>query len=151
MLKLSRKTLYAVEAVVDIAYNARSEPVQSKEITRRQGIPQRYLEQVMQQLVRAGILKGVRGPRGGYLLAKERRRVTVGEIVRTIAEMDSEADSNGYSSESPMGTKVIKPLLDDVEKGMMDALDSVTIDDMCVRASSSEVPRDSRDRLDFTI
>ena len=41
MLKLSRKTLYALEAVVDIAYNARAEPVQSKEITARQGIPQR--------------------------------------------------------------------------------------------------------------
>ena len=151
MLKLSRKTLYALEAVVDIAYNARAEPVQSKEITRRQGIPQRYLEQVMQQLVRAGILKGVRGPRGGYLLAKERRRVTVGEIVRTIADMENEADGNSYASDSLMGQKIIAPLLDDVQKGMMDALDSVTIDEMCLRASSNEVPRESRDRLDFTI
>ncbi len=61
MLKLSRKTLLALEAVIDIAFNARPEPVQAKEITARQGVPQRYLEQVMQQLVRAGILKGVRG------------------------------------------------------------------------------------------
>ncbi len=58
MLKLSRKTLLALEAVIDIAFNARPEPVQAKEITARQGVPQRYLEQVMQQLVRAGILKG---------------------------------------------------------------------------------------------
>ena len=65
MLKLSRKTQLALEAVIDIAFNARPEPVQAKEITSRQGVPQRYLEQVMQQLVRAGILKGVRGPRGG--------------------------------------------------------------------------------------
>ena len=63
MLKLSRKTLLALEAVIDIAFNARPEPVQAKEITARQGVPQRYLEQVMQQLVRAGVLKGVRGPR----------------------------------------------------------------------------------------
>ena len=62
MLRLSRKTLLALEAVIDIAFNARPEPVQAKEITARQGVPQRYLEQVMQQLVRAGILKGVRGP-----------------------------------------------------------------------------------------
>ncbi len=99
MLKLSRKTLYALEAVVDIAYNARSEPVQSKEITERQDIPQRYLEQVMQLLVRAGILKGVRGPRGGYLLARERRRITVGEIVRVIAALESNGDA-GYEASS---------------------------------------------------
>ena len=82
MLRLSRKTLLALEAVIDIAYNARPEPVQAKEITARQGVPQRYLEQVMQQLVRAGILKGVRGPRGGYRLARERRRISVGDVVR---------------------------------------------------------------------
>ena len=82
MLKLSRKTLLALEAVIDIAFNARPEPVQAKEITARQGVPQRYLEQVMQQLVRAGILKGVRGPRGGYRLARERRRISVGDVVR---------------------------------------------------------------------
>ncbi len=62
MLRLSKKTWLALEAVVDVAINARPDPVQSKEITKRQGIPQRYLEQVMQQLVHAGILKGVRGP-----------------------------------------------------------------------------------------
>ena len=50
MLRLSRKTYLALEAVIDIAYNARPEPVQAKEITARQGVPQRYLEQVMQQL-----------------------------------------------------------------------------------------------------
>ena len=44
MLRLPRKMMYALEAVVDIAYNARPEPVQSKEIARRQGIPQRYLD-----------------------------------------------------------------------------------------------------------
>src|SRR4051812_50177430 len=78
MLKLSRKTLLALEAVIDIAFNARPEPVQAKEITARQGVPQRYLEQVMQQLVRAGILKGVRGPRGGYRLLGGGRRISVG-------------------------------------------------------------------------
>ena len=63
MLKLSRKTLLALEAVIDIAFNARPEPVQAKEITARQGVPQRYLEQVMQQLVRAGILNLLRAAR----------------------------------------------------------------------------------------
>src|SRR5580658_6834698 len=93
MLKLSRKTLLALEAVIDIAFNARPEPVQAKEITARQGVPQRYLEQVMQQLVRAGVLKGVRGPRGGYRLAKERRRISVGEVVRVAESLDDEGEN----------------------------------------------------------
>ena len=76
--------------MIDIAFNARPEPVQAKEITARQGVPQRYLEQVMQQLVRAGILKGVRGPRGGYRLAKERRRISVGDVVRVAESIEDE-------------------------------------------------------------
>ena len=56
MLRLSRKTMLALEAVLDVAYNARPDPVQAKDITARQGIPQRYLEQVMQQLVHRGVL-----------------------------------------------------------------------------------------------
>ena len=151
MLKLSRKTLYALEAVVDIAYNARAEPVQSKEITRRQGIPQRYLEQVMQQLVRAGILRGVRGPRGGYLLAKERRRVTLGDIVRTIAALEAENEGNGYASDSPLGRTIIAPLLGEIQEEMMARLDAVTIEDMCAQASQHRVPREAANRLDFTI
>ena len=57
-MRLTRKTLYALEAVVDIAHHARPDPVQSKDITQRQDIPQRYLESVLQHLVHAGILRG---------------------------------------------------------------------------------------------
>ena len=58
--------------------------MQSQDIARRLVLPRRYLEQVMQQLVRAGILRGVRGPRGGYRLARDRRRVSVGDVVRVV-------------------------------------------------------------------
>ena len=58
MLRLTAKLLYAIEAVVDIAYNSGGEAVQAASITKRQGIPKRYLEQVLQALVKAGILTG---------------------------------------------------------------------------------------------
>ena len=90
MLRLSRKTLFAIEAVLDIAYHAGAQPVQSREITRRQGIPRRYLEQALQNLVRGGVLVGVRGPRGGYHLARERRRISVGEIIRAVRNSDDD-------------------------------------------------------------
>ena len=84
MLKPSKKLALALEAVVDIAYHGGSEPVQSHDIARRLGLPRRYLEQVLQQLVRAAVLKGVRGPRGGYRLARERRQqvADLGDAVR---------------------------------------------------------------------
>ena len=92
MLRLSKKMLFAIEAVVDIAYHAGSQPVQSRDITRRQGIPRRYLEQALQQLVRANLLTGVRGPRGGYNLARERRRISVGDIVLVMRNMEQTGD-----------------------------------------------------------
>ena len=95
MLRLTKKLLFAIEAVLDIAYNGGAQPVQSGEITGRQGIPRRYLEQVLQQLVRAGILEGVRGPKGGYRLARERRRISLGEIVRVVQSLDGAGDPLG--------------------------------------------------------
>jgi Rrf2 family protein len=151
MFRLSRKTVFALEAVLDIAYNARAEPVQAREITQRQGIPQRYLEQVMQELVRAGILKGVRGPRGGYHLARERRKVSVGDIVRIVANIENLQSSEQYQTESDLGNKVVKPLLDDLYGSMMERLDNTTLQDLCVAAEQQSVERESRTRLDFTI
>ena len=151
MFKLSRKSLYALEAVVDIAYNARSEPVQSKEITLRQGIPQRYLEQVMQHLVRAGILKGVRGPRGGYLLARERRRISAGDVVRVISALEAGGEPREIETDSSLGQKVVQPVLQTIHDDMMARLDAITIDDLCVEARSEGVKRVADEKLDFTI
>src|ERR1700691_5629350 len=109
MLRLSRKTLLALAAVIDIAYNARPEPVQSKEITERQGVPQRYLEQVMQQLVRAGILKGVRGPRGGYRLARERRRISVGDVGGGGESLED--DEEKQVPRSDLGHRIVAPFV----------------------------------------
>lgn len=150
MLKISRKMLYAVEAVVDIAYNARPEPVQSKEITRRQNIPQRYLEQVMQQLVRAGVLKGVRGPKGGYRLARERRRITVGEIVRIVAEIEANDDGPGETG-SALSEHVVRPLWHRMETEMMEKLEGITIQDLCDEARDGNIPSEAEKLSDFTI
>jgi len=134
MFRLSRKTMLALEAVIDIAYNARPEPVQAKEITARQGVPQRYLEQVM-QLVRAGILKGVRGPRGGYRLARERRRISVGDVVRIAMALD-EAEEN-FDGGSELGRRVVLPLVASLQEEVMKKLDEVSIEDVCKRARAT--------------
>lgn len=158
MLRLSRKMLFALEAVVDIAFNARPEPVQSKEITKRQGIPQRYLEQVMQQLVHAGILKGVRGPKGGYRLARERRRISVGEIVRVVGALEGGDDPENMldavlaeGGQSELGQKVVHPLWRELREEMMARLDTISIEDLCRRATAIGLTSEGRERMDFTI
>lgn len=148
MLKFSRKTLLAFEAVLDVAYNARPDPVQSKDITRRLGIPQRYLEQVMQQLVREGVLKGVRGPRGGYTLARERRRITVAEIVRVVDAADDDGDEPPASD---LGRLVARPRWREAQEAMLKELEGVTMQDLCAEAEERGVRRGGGLASDFTI
>jgi Rrf2 family iron-sulfur cluster assembly transcriptional regulator len=151
MIRLSKKMLFAIEAVLDIAYNASALPVQSSEITRRQGIPRRYLEQVLQQFVRSGILSGTRGPRGGYRLARERRRITLGEIIRVIRDMESGEDPIADPAGAELGHKVVRPLWQELQDNVMGQLDAITIEDLCLRAYRAGVTGEFGERMDFTI
>ena len=151
MLRLSKKMLYAIEAVLDIAYHATSEPVQSREITRRQEIPRRYLEQALQQLVRSNILIGVRGPRGGYRLARERRRISVGDIVRVVRDLETSDDPIQDAQGSELGIKVVRPMWIRLQGGVMTELDNISIDDLCDNAATSNIVSEGRSNLDFSI
>lgn len=151
MLRPSKKMLFAIEAVLDIAYHAGGEPVQSREITRRQGIPRRYLEQTLQQLVRSGILVGVRGPRGGYRLARERRRISVGEIVRVVRALETAEDPFQDVPASELGKRVIRPMWNDLQEEIMQRLDSITIDDLCMRSYKHGIASEAQQKLDFII
>jgi Rrf2 family iron-sulfur cluster assembly transcriptional regulator len=151
MLRPSKKMLFAIEAVLDIAYHAGGEPVQSREITRRQGIPRRYLEQTLQQLVRSGLLVGVRGPRGGYRLARERRRISVGEIVRVVRAMETAEDPFQDVPASDLGKQVIRPMWNDLSDEIMARLDAITVDDLCMRSYKTGIPSEAHQKLDFTI
>jgi len=151
MLRPSKKMLFAIEAVLDIAYHAGGEPVQSREITRRQGIPRRYLEQTLQQLVRSGILTGVRGPRGGYRLARERRRVTVGEIVRVVRALEAAEETPEEVPNSELGLQVIRPLWVVMQDELMHKLDAISIDDLCMKAYQTGIVSEVTQKMDFTI
>ncbi|MCF6304133.1 MAG: Rrf2 family transcriptional regulator [Rhodobacteraceae bacterium] len=149
MLTLSKKSSLALEAVLDIAYNSRPYPVQSKDITERQGIPQRYLEQVLQKLVRAGVLKGVRGPRGGYTLAKERRRITLGDVLRVVDQISR--DEGNMPTHSALGEIIIGPIREAVQLEVLRKFDELTMEDLCNQAVEAGIGRAGKNKNDFTI
>ena len=151
MLRLPKKALFAIEAVLDIGYHAGVAPVQSKEITYRQGIPRRYLEQALQQLVRHGILVGVRGPRGGYRLARERQRITIGDIVRVVQGGGNRALETDGMEGSELGTKVVRPLWAKIHDRVMAQLDNLSIEDLRSEADKAGIVIESHNALDFTI
>jgi Rrf2 family iron-sulfur cluster assembly transcriptional regulator len=139
MLKTPRKLLCAYEAVVDIAMRSGPAPVQSADLTERQGVPRRYLEQVLQRLVRAKILVGVRGPRGGYRLARDRGRITLGEITRVLADMDDGDGVGETHAGSSMAQRVIVPMWERMHESLLNELDEITIEDLCEQAMRSGV------------
>ncbi len=152
MLRLSKKLLFAIEADVDIAYHAGSAPVRSTGISRREGIPRRYLEQVLQQLVHNGVLAGQRGPRGGYRLAKERRRITVGEIIRVVRDLEGASDPARDNEGSDIGINVVRPIWVDMQREIMERFDKITIEQLCDEARKQNIPSEATAAMpDFSI
>ena len=149
MILLSRRSLLAIAAVVDIAIHARPTPVAAKALAARHHLPPRHLETLLQALVRAGILKGVRGPRGGYELARERRRITAGDIVRAAMRENEEDDMP--QPDSPLVEAVVGPMVASAGQAFLSQLDAVSVDDLCARANQSAFVGDIHLGADFTI
>ena len=83
-MKISTKGRYALRLMLDLAYNHTGSFIPIKNISQRQDISDKYLEQIITQLSRAGLVKSARGAQGGYMLAKEPQEYTVGEILRLL-------------------------------------------------------------------
>jgi len=83
-VKLSNKGRYGVRALFDIAFHNDGGPTQIKDIAEREAIPARFLEQIFQDLKRAGLVGAKRGPRGGYHLARPAHEIRLGDVVRAL-------------------------------------------------------------------
>jgi len=147
---LSRRSVLAVAAVVDVALHSRSEPVSAKALAARHQLPPRHLETLLQGLVHANIFKGVRGPHGGYQLARERRRITVGAIVRTAMSL-STAEPEDLAANSVLLERVIDPPVRRAGESFLADLDLITVEQMCETAEKTHVLDDEKVSGDFAI
>ena len=135
VLGADRRLALAVAAVLDIALHGGVGPVQSKDTANRLGLPRRHLEQLMQRLVRAGLLKGVRGPKGGYRLARERRRITLADIVLALqAEPEGEARPEPGTA---LAEDVLAPVWAELEAVLVERLASISLESLCERAMAA--------------
>jgi len=83
-MKLSTKGRYGLRAIIDLARYSEYEPVSISSIAARQDISERYLEQIVGLLRKAGLVKSIRGASGGYVLAKEMSEISVGDVLRAL-------------------------------------------------------------------
>ena len=110
----------------------------------------RHLETLLQGLVHAKILKGVRGPHGGYQLARDRERITVGEIVRLAMSL-STADPEDLGANSVLLERVIEPAVRSASETFLANLDPITVAQMCETAEKLRVLDDEKVSGDFAI
>ena len=110
------------------AQRARGRPVAAKALATRHRLPPRHLEPVLQALVRHGILRGIRGPRGGYELAREQHRITADDILRAAGTVD-EIDGAALA-ESLLLSKVVMPALGAAENAFSAALARINVEDL---------------------
>ena len=118
MALLSRKGLLAIAAVIDVALHGRGRPVSAKALAARHALPPRHLEPVLQALVRMGILKGIRGPRGGYELARERRRITADDILRAAGTIE-DGERSAATAGSALLNDVVIPAVGAGRAGLL--------------------------------
>ena len=146
MFKVHKKIIYAIEAVVDIALNSGPNPVQNESIARRQGIPKRYLEQTLQTLVKNKILVASRGPKGGYRLAKERRKIKISDIILSIKE----EEKSFLFHKSKLSNSFIKPMFGELNKTCYAQLNKISVEDVYKKIKSNTKKNDN-ENLDFVI
>lgn len=124
-MKISTKGRYALRLMLDLALNDNGEPVRIRDIAARQEISDKYLEQIISTLNKAGYVKSIRGPQGGYRLTREPARYTVGMILRLtegslapVACLENEV--NDCPRQGGCATLRLWRMLDEAVSGVVD-------------------------------
>ena len=124
-MKISTKGRYALRLMLDLASNDSGTPIRLKDVAKRQGISEKYLEQIISILNKAGFVKSVRGPQGGYSLSRTPADYTVGMILRltegSLCPVDCAAEENGSCDrEDTCVTRMLWKKLDDAISSVVD-------------------------------
>ena len=126
-MKLSTKGRYSVTAMLDLAIHDKAGPVTLGDISQCQGISLSYLEQLFSNLRKAGLVKGVRGPGGGYRLAKPASEISIAQIVRAVDEKVDVTNCNGEGDCQDGERCLTHELWSDLSDRLYEFLDGITL------------------------
>ena len=143
-MKLSTKGRYAVTAMMEVALRANKGPITLADISVTQGISNSYLEQLFSQLRRHGLVKGVRGPRGGYSLAKDLNEITIADIIIAVDDktkaVNADAAAEASTTKAPSLTDEMWQRL---SKQLYEFLSGLTLADYIEQNSVSSISPNS--------
>lgn len=132
-MKLSTKGRYGLRALIDLAQYSEKEPVSITSISNRQGISERYLEQLMAKLKKAGLVKSIRGAGGGYILERDMHEISVGDVLRALEGSLDPVECSGLSEEegcSAAESCVTKYVWQRINDSINQTVDSIMMDQL---------------------
>lgn len=138
-MKISKKGEYALKAMISLSLNYRSGPVAIKEIAEREKIPKKFLEQILLELKKAGLLESSRGAGGGYSLIKPPQEITLARVIRVVdgplAPLSC-VSKLAYVSCPEEKSCGLYSVMRDVRNAVAKILEGITFADVCRRTKS---------------
>ncbi len=154
-MRLSTKSRYGLRAMFDIAYNSGCNPTQIQDISRRQQISQRYLEQIFQSLKKGGLLTSKRGPQGGYMLARKPEDIRVDQIIRStegdLLLVECKEKGRGKKTCEFDEACVTQSVWQEAA-GILDSyFATLSLKDLCLRGEAMGVKKEQHERIMYHI
>ena len=141
-MRITTRTRYAIRALYDLAFHRLGQAAGAKEIAERQKIPLRFLEQILQDLRKAGIIEARRGPRGGYALARPPEKISLAEVLYAgRGPLEEMFGFDPPDPKTPLGEDVPAAVWTDVRARLVDVLEHATLQDFVTRAEAAGVKR----------
>ncbi len=143
-MKVSQRVNYGIMAAIDLAMNGKETPVQARTIARRQGIPVRFLEQVLHAMKKAGLVESQRGAQGGYFLSPKPADLSVAEIIEAL---EGPLFHRSFSNPSFTQKRIAKPefllgeVWDEVHQAERKVLEGITVEQLATRQRAMEAQR----------
>lgn len=137
-MRLSTKSRYAVTAMLDLALNGQQGPVTLADISENQSISLSYLEQLFAALRGKGLVRGVRGPGGGYYLGREPEEISVADVICAVDEWVEYTRSISYRSSKDVQPVSTRALWDDLSEQIFDFLDEISLAQLVERGTHRE-------------
>ncbi|MCI9423703.1 Rrf2 family transcriptional regulator [Lachnospiraceae bacterium WCA-9-b2] len=136
-MKLSTKGRYGLRAMIDLARYSEDEPVSISSIAARQDISERYLEQLVGLLKKAGLVRSIRGATGGYVLARNVREISVGDVLRALeGSLEPVKCAAFYSEEGCMAAEgcVTKYVWQKINESINETVDHMMLDELVLES-----------------